>query len=69
MEPLAVDLKQAAALVSVSVHTLRRYVRQGKLRGTRIGRRVVIPLAELRRIVEITAKPVVTVVTDFQGER
>ena len=69
MEPLAVDLKQAAALVSVSVHTLRRYVRQGKLRSTRIGRRVVVPLSELRLMVESGMKSVVTVVTNSQGER
>jgi len=69
MEPLAVDLRQAAALVSVSVYTIRRYVRQGKLRSTRIGRRVVVPLSELRLMMESGMNSVVTVVTNSQGER
>jgi len=69
MEPLAVDLRQAAALVSVSVYTIRRYVRQGKLRSTRIGRRVVVPLSELRLMMESGMNSVVTVVANSQGER
>jgi excisionase family DNA binding protein len=52
MEPLAVDVREAARLTSLSVHTIRLYVNTGRIAATRIGRRVVIPLESLERLVK-----------------
>jgi excisionase family DNA binding protein len=51
MEPLAVDFKTAGRLTSLSPYTIRAYVRAGKIRATRCGRRWLVSLEELRRIV------------------
>jgi excisionase family DNA binding protein len=51
IEPMAVDFKTGSKLTSLSPHTLRAYVRKGKIRGTRCGRRWLIPIEELRRLV------------------
>ena len=51
MEPLAVDCREAARLTSLSIHTIRLYVNTGKLPATRVGRRVVIPVENLQRLV------------------
>jgi excisionase family DNA binding protein len=50
-EPLAVDFKTAAKLTSLSVFTLRKYVREGRISGTKCGRRWLISMQELRRLV------------------
>ena len=47
MEPLAVDVCEAARLLAVSSRTVRRLLRSGKLDSVRIGRRIVVPLASL----------------------
>jgi excisionase family DNA binding protein len=52
MEPLAVDLREAARLTSLSMRSLRRYIKTGRIRGVRIGRRVLIPLDSLRRLLQ-----------------
>ena len=51
MEPLAVDLEQASKIIPLSIHTLRAYERKGLIKATRVGRRVLIPISELQRIV------------------
>ena len=51
MTPLAVDFRTGAKLTSLSTFTLRSYVRRGKLRATKCGRRWIIPLDELHRLV------------------
>lgn len=50
--PLAVDFKEGSRLTSLSPFTLRKYVRDGKLRATKCGRRWIIPMEELRRLVQ-----------------
>jgi len=50
MEPLAVDLREAARLTSLSVRTLSRYVHSGRLRAVRVGRRIVVPIAALNAL-------------------
>jgi len=52
MEQLALGLRQAAEAVGLSHWTLRSYVRQGKIRAVKIGRRILIEPAELQRLVE-----------------
>jgi excisionase family DNA binding protein len=48
---LAVDLQEAASITSLSVHTLRLYVKEGKLKATRCGTRIVIPVKNLEELV------------------
>jgi excisionase family DNA binding protein len=47
-----VGLKEAAASLGVSHWTLRDYIRQGKLRAVKIGRRVLVEPEELCKLVE-----------------
>ncbi len=56
MEPLAVDLKRGAEMTGVSIQTLRRYLRSGALKASRIGRRIVIPVSELQKLVQTGTK-------------
>ena len=51
MEPLAVDVREAARLTSLSTFTIRRAVKRGRLRAVRVGRRVLIPVTELEQLV------------------
>jgi len=46
------SIEQAAEVLALSPWTVRAYVRQGKIRPVRIGRRVLLEESELRRIVE-----------------
>ena len=49
---LALGLKEAAAAVGLSPWTLRHWIKQGRLRSVRLGRRVLIEPGELERLVE-----------------
>jgi excisionase family DNA binding protein len=49
---LCIGVKEAAAAVGLSHWTLRQYIRDGKLKAVRIGRRLLIELSELQRLVE-----------------
>jgi excisionase family DNA binding protein len=51
MEPLAVDIREAGRLTSLSPRTIRRYIKSGQIRATRLGRRVLVPLEALRGLV------------------
>jgi excisionase family DNA binding protein len=53
MQRLAMGIKEAAALVGVSHWALRQWIKQGKLRAVRIGRRVLVEPAELTRLLEL----------------
>ena len=52
MEEIAIGIREAARAVGLSVWTLRSWIRQGKLRCVRLGRRVLIEPAELQRLIE-----------------
>ena len=53
VEPLAYSLEDAGkALGGISVKTLHRWEREGKLTMTRLGRRTVVRRAELERVLE-----------------
>ena len=54
-EPRAVGLKQAARLLSVSEHTVRAPVRQGKISSVRFGRRVLIPTKAIHDLTAMRA--------------
>ncbi len=58
MEPLAVSVRDAARLTSLSPVTIRLYIRTGRLDATKVGRRVLVPMDSLQRLVrEGTCKP------------
>lgn len=50
MEPLAVDIREAARLLSVSPRSIRRYIESGRIRALRIGRRILIPVEGLSEL-------------------
>jgi excisionase family DNA binding protein len=47
---LFVSVDEAAILLGISAHSVRNHVRDGKLPSVRLGRRVLLPLRQLRRI-------------------
>jgi hypothetical protein len=51
MEKLAVSLAEAEEMTSISRFTLRRQIKLGLLNTARIGRRLVIPVAELEKLI------------------
>ena len=51
LRPLAVSLAEAARLVSLSKFTLRRRIKDGRLKATRVGNRWIVPVIELQRFV------------------
>jgi excisionase family DNA binding protein len=52
MERLLYGIEEAADVIGLSPHTIRAYERQGLIKGTRIGTRVLIPVSELERLAE-----------------
>jgi excisionase family DNA binding protein len=51
-EKLTIGLKDAAMAVGLSPWTLRGWIRNGKLRCVRLGRRVLIEPGELQRLID-----------------
>ena len=56
MEEIAIGIRDAAKAVGLSVWTLRGWIRHGKLRCVRLGRRVMVEPGELKRLVEAGRK-------------
>lgn len=57
MERKAVNLKAGAQIIGVHPHTLKRLIAEGRIGCVRVGRRYLVPVAELERFLEIeTAK-------------
>ena len=52
MNAITIGLREAAELTGLSHWTLRQYIRKGKIRAVRIGRRVLLEPSELARLVE-----------------
>jgi excisionase family DNA binding protein len=52
--PLSVSIKEAATLLAVSPNTIRRHIAAGKLASVRLGRRRVVPLDALRKLIDST---------------
>ena len=50
LQPLAVSVPDAAAMLGLSPHTIRWYIRHGKIRPVRFGRRLSIPMSEIERL-------------------
>ncbi len=51
MERLGYSLIEASELTSLSIFSIKRQIRRGNLQVTRIGRRVVIPAANLEKFI------------------
>lgn len=49
-KPALFSVEQAATELSVSPWSIRAWVRHGAIQTTRLGRRVLIPCAEIERI-------------------
>jgi len=45
------SIEDSAGLLSISPWTVRKYIREGKLRPVRIGRRVLLEESELERFI------------------
>jgi len=52
MEQIAYDLKESSASSKLSVSLLRRAIKAGKLKVTRVGRRIVVPCENLKTFVQ-----------------
>ncbi len=52
MTKLSVGLEEAQEVTGLSQHLLRKMVVRGTLKAARVGRRILIPLSELERIVK-----------------
>jgi excisionase family DNA binding protein len=50
MIQLSVDFEKAEEMTGISRFTLRKYVKTGRLRVVRVGRRVVVPVSELEKM-------------------
>jgi excisionase family DNA binding protein len=50
-ERLTIGLAEASETLGISHWTLRRYIREGKIRAVRIGRRVLVEPVELGKLV------------------
>jgi excisionase family DNA binding protein len=53
---LAVTIAEAAQMTTLSQFTVRDEIKAGRLKATRVGRRVLIPVAELERFVKEGAR-------------
>lgn len=45
------SLQEAADLLGVSVFTIRRLIKAGEIRAVHVGARVLVPAAEIERVV------------------
>ena len=52
MVKLSVGLQEAQEMTGVSHFTFRRMVKNGKIRAVRVGRRLLIPITELEKLVK-----------------
>jgi excisionase family DNA binding protein len=50
IDPLAVNVEQAAFMLNISRATLFRLIKTGELQGKKFGRRRVFSIAELERV-------------------
>ena len=50
MVALTVSFEEAEKATGVSRFTLRKFAKSGRLKVVRVGRRVVVPIAELERM-------------------
>ena len=51
-EPKAVGINEAARLLGVSPRTVHLYISQGKIRAVRFGRRVLVPMESIQKVLK-----------------
>lgn len=51
-ERLAVGIREAGEMLGVSGRSVQNYLRSGRIRGRKLGRRTVIPVTELSRLLD-----------------
>jgi excisionase family DNA binding protein len=51
-EPLTLGIREAARLLSISHWSVRRWIRLGKLPAVKLGRRVLVEVAALQRLID-----------------
>jgi excisionase family DNA binding protein len=49
---LTIGLREAASSLGLSHWVLRKYIKRGKIRAVRIGRRVLLEPSELHRLID-----------------
>ena len=52
MSSRAVSVYEAAQRLSVSAGTIRKYIRLGQIQAVRLGRRVLIPIESLEKLLK-----------------
>jgi excisionase family DNA binding protein len=52
MAKLSVGLQEAQEMTGISHFTFRRMVRNGKIKAVRVGRRLLIPITELEKLIK-----------------
>ena len=52
LEPLTLGVREAARMLGISHWSIQRWIRLGRLPGVKLGRRTVVELAALKRLVE-----------------
>ena len=53
---MAVSIQEAAGMISIGANTLRRHIKRGRIRASKVGRRVLIQVKELERFLNEGAK-------------
>jgi len=56
MERKARNLRETADIIGVHPQTVRRLIADGRIDVVRIGRRVLVPVAEIERFLDRTAR-------------
>ena len=52
IEPLAVSINEAGKMLSISRSSIYRYIYAGNIRPVQLGRRQVIPVSQLKEILD-----------------
>ena len=57
MATLAVSPKTGAKMVGLSLSSFRRQVRAGKIRAVKVGRRILVPVNSLEKLLHMDEHP------------
>jgi hypothetical protein len=55
IEPVCLDIKKAAEFMATSPHAIRQLIYTHKLKAFQLGKKLVLPVVDLRRYVEQAA--------------
>jgi excisionase family DNA binding protein len=57
LQQLLIGIQEAAAAIGLSAWTVRKYIRSGKIKAVRIGRRVLVEPSELENLIAAARYP------------